>query len=773
MEEKDSGRKICLPENWAADWMLEEKLGSGAYSSVWRAVRRDNPSVDAAIKIISIPSGRAEAAALMGEGLDREQAQEYYDGIARQYIREIDMLEEFKGTPNIVSIEDYRIQRKQDEIGNELFIRMELLTPLDHVLQKKILNETEIIRIGIDICSALELCESRHIIHRDIKPANIFVNNKMPEHVFYKLGDFGIARSMENLTSSLSAKGTPSYMAPEVFLGRPYDNRADLYSLGITLYRMMNNNRLPLVPDQGFSAVTREAALSRRMSGEKLPPPCRGSESVNRVILKACAFDPNQRYATASRMKKDLEAALRGEPVENGFLFKANEPAAFRPAESPAAAPAVPVPAFREPVSTEPVKPRKRPGRWIALALVVLALAIGAWTLLDPPGPFPPSVATETPAPTPEVTTPAPTPTPEPTPTPTNTPTPKPTDTPTPTPVPTVDPKRDAQFAVDHTVTYGTYPQTEEGTDSTPIEWIVLDRDGDRALLISKYGLDQKRYHDETASVTWETCNLRTWLNSDFLQQAFSPEEQAAILTTDVDNSDAQGYGEWNTDGGNNTQDRVFLLSYAEAHRYFGVTYDNDENMEARLAPTDWAIENGAYAGSDIQTADGKDGGWWWLRSPGIRHDHAAYIRTGGALFYCLVEKDYGCVRPAMWISLIPSDVPETPAPTPAPSPEATPEPTQELTVGNHVLFGTYPQTAEGTDNTPIEWIVLDRDGDKVLLISQYELDARPYNEKSEGVTWETCTLRAWLNGDFLQDAFSTEEQAAILTTIVDNSAAQ
>ena len=214
-----------LPENWAADWQLEKKLGAGAYSTVWRAIRKDHPNIDAAIKIISVPSDSSEAATLMTEGMNASQSQSYYDDIARQYVKEIELLETLKGTQHIVSIEDYKVQRKTDEIGNDIFIRMELLTPLDSVLRQRVLTEREIIQVGLDVCSALELCEAENIIHRDIKPANIFINNKTKGREFYKLGDFGIARSMQSLTGDLSTKGTPSYMAPEVFFGKKYDNR--------------------------------------------------------------------------------------------------------------------------------------------------------------------------------------------------------------------------------------------------------------------------------------------------------------------------------------------------------------------------------------------------------------------------------------------------------------------------------------------------------------------------------------------------------------------
>ncbi len=95
------------------------------------------------------------------------------------------------------------------------------------------------------------------------------------------------------------------------------------------------------------------------------------------------------------------------------------------------------------------------------------------------------------------------------------------------------------------------------------------DRKENKALLLSKYGLDAKPYNAEEGDATWEKCSLRSWLNGEFLQSAFSADEQTAILTTAVDNSNSQGLhnSRWDEDGGNNTQDQIFLLSYAEANR--------------------------------------------------------------------------------------------------------------------------------------------------------------------------------------------------------------
>lgn len=211
---------------------------------------------------------------------------------------------------------------------------------------------------------------------------------------------------------------------------------------------------------------------------------------------------------------------------------------------------------------------------------------------------------------------------------------------------------RNAKFTVGNYVTFGTYPQTKAGKDATPIEWLVLARDGDKALLISRYGLDAQPYNKDHTSVTWETCTLRTWLNGTFYNKAFSSAEQAAILTTNVDNSKNQCYSGWSTSGGNNTQDKVFLLSYAEANKYFGVTYGNSSNTKSRVAPTAYAIAQGAGKNSSYKTVDGIDAGWWWLRSPGTYQDYAAIVYFVGSLDFNYVDSDSGSVRPALWVNL-------------------------------------------------------------------------------------------------------------------------
>ena len=225
-----------------------------------------------------------------------------------------------------------------------------------------------------------------------------------------------------------------------------------------------------------------------------------------------------------------------------------------------------------------------------------------------------------------------------------------------------VSAKMNALFTVGNYVTFGHYPQTKNGNDSTPIEWAVLARDGSKALLLSRYGLEAQPYNQVSANVTWEDCTLRAWLNDTFLNCAFTQEEQTAILLTDVDNSRAQGYSSWATDGGSDTQDMVFLLSYADAQYYFGLVYGDKNNRMARTSPTPYALARGAWVSSDDPTYDGKYAAWWWLRSPGGEQNCAARVSPEGGLVGSSVSYTYTMIRPVIWVDLSSAVLQETAA---------------------------------------------------------------------------------------------------------------
>ena len=220
------------------------------------------------------------------------------------------------------------------------------------------------------------------------------------------------------------------------------------------------------------------------------------------------------------------------------------------------------------------------------------------------------------------------------------------------------DPEEQELPAVGDTVIFGHFAQDNDaGNGKEPIEWIVLDVQDGKALLLSKYGLYAAGYHDSWDECTWETCSLRSWLNDRFLNLAFSEEERSAILTTMVDNSDSQGYdwtlvGDEKISGGNDTQDRIFLLSYAEANRYLDVTIENENNIKSRVAPTAFAITMGASPAGGCRTADGSEAGWWWLRSPGGCLNSGAGVSPAGSLSYMRAFHKDGIVRPAFWLDL-------------------------------------------------------------------------------------------------------------------------
>ena len=299
-------------------WKIVRLLGEGSYGKVFEIERQDiKKTYKAALKAITIPANESELNEIMLEGMDEAAAKEYFRSVVEDVINEFDLMAQMKGNSNIVSYEDHAIIEHEDGIGWDILIRMELLTPLNKHYKQNGMSKTDVIRLGIDMCRALEVCKKNDIIHRDIKPENIFVSSNGD----YKLGDFGVAKSMENSHNSFSKKGTGFYMAPEVYKGRKYDRLVDIYSVGLVMYRYLNNNVLPFLP-QSAEAVTyrkKEEALERRMSGEPLPSPVVIDDALFSVIRRACAYYPQDRYTNPSDMRRELERILDREESIDEF----------------------------------------------------------------------------------------------------------------------------------------------------------------------------------------------------------------------------------------------------------------------------------------------------------------------------------------------------------------------------------------------------------------------------------------------------------------------
>ena len=195
-------------------------------------------------------------------------------------------------------------------------------------------------------------------------------------------------------------------------------------------------------------------------------------------------------------------------------------------------------------------------------------------------------------------------------------------------------------------IPFGAYEQDADlGNGAEPIQWIVLERDGDKLFLLSLYALDSKAYNKTWTDVTWETCTLRSWLNGEFYQSAFSDVEQELILLTDLT---ADANDKYKTEAGNNTQDKVFLLGMSEARQYF------DTDTERMCVPTPYAIEQGAWAQDDYTNEKGEATCFWWLRSPGNDLNHGAYVHLEGNINTNGTLVSYGnrTARPAIWVDL-------------------------------------------------------------------------------------------------------------------------
>ena len=287
------------------DWEITKEIGRGGFGAVYELQKTEyGLTVKSALKVVTVPQSPMEVRYALSEGMDINAVTDYFQGIVDELIKEIALMSSMKGHPSIVNYEDHKVIPHEEGVGWDILIRMELLTPLIEYQETHVMDEATVLRMAKEIADLLVYCQKKGIIHRDIKPENIFVN----EWGHFKLGDFGVARTIEKTGGELSKKGTESYMAPEMFKGRPYGSNVDIYSLGQVLYRYMNKNRLPLLPlaPAPITYMDKENALVKRMCGEPIMPPVNGSDEFKSIILKACAYDPAERYHTAAELLQEL-----------------------------------------------------------------------------------------------------------------------------------------------------------------------------------------------------------------------------------------------------------------------------------------------------------------------------------------------------------------------------------------------------------------------------------------------------------------------------------
>lgn len=306
-------------------WIPVERIGKGAFGSVYRIQENMGKLKDRAVKVIRVQNHELEICSneTCTSDMLQEQKKKLIEA-AERYIREIELMNKLDAVTNIVTIHDYDI--KPGTLTTEILLMMELLTSLSSRMKETTFDRKEVIRLGIDICKALEACEKAEIIHRDIKPDNIFIDDQG----HYKLGDFGLSRTTYGNSASASFKGrngTPLYMAPEaISMFESVDYKTDQYALGIVLYQLLNKGCIPFCEDMNDLDELKEALRRKLEVKEELPPPADDNGELWQVVRKACSLDMADRYNNASEMKQALlqiyEKEKAMEQIPTSLLLK-------------------------------------------------------------------------------------------------------------------------------------------------------------------------------------------------------------------------------------------------------------------------------------------------------------------------------------------------------------------------------------------------------------------------------------------------------------------
>ena len=557
---------------------------------------------------------------------------ENYDKGKERFLKEAQTMAMFSKDKGIVKALDFF------EINNTAYIVMEYLegvTLKQYLRENKRIAAEDLVELLVPLIEALDEIHSQGLIHRDISPDNIMV---LPDGRI-KLMDFGAARDYTEFgEKSLSIVLKPGYAPPEQYQTHGVQGPwTDIYALCATMYKCITGENPPdaidrLVDDhlkkisafgftvspqieeaiiKGMSVAAKdryqnvgdlcedlyggyeERSVSEAEESQSQVEPETAEQSVEDKADMLKDEVPQEKYSTTEAVLEN-ENLISEELSENaGLTSEENEAEAGIESETSNAGNKVPEQILeKERDSTTPEKEGlsdnrgKEETKKIQKKNKYFLPIIGMLILLGITGFFV---------------------------------------------------YNKSEYKVGKTIEFGNYPQDKDGTEK-PIEWIVMKKEGNQVLLLSKYVLDAKPYNEEFEDVTWETSDIRQWLNNEFYTTAFNKTEKAKIQTSLIKNEDNSEYG---TSGGNDTEDKVFLLSEKEAETLF-----SDE--EERIAKaTEYAEKSGVYVNKEKVA-------WWWLRSPGYHGHHAAVVNK-----YGWVDRDGSCVsiysggvRPALHLNL-------------------------------------------------------------------------------------------------------------------------
>lgn len=307
-----AGRGIEKYQPLWGSWRVEGLIGQGNGFEVYRAYKEEwGRRYVSAVKLLSYYVSNNDVREAQAIGVAEAAMPEYFKSLVGNIRNEIELMYRLRGNSNIVTYEDHAIFEKDDGLGWDVLIRMEFLKPLPEFLIDSQLERADVVKLGIDICKALEACGREGIIHRDIRDSSIFVSPRGE----FKLGSFSLAKENSKGGRLVHSQFNPLYMAPELYKDQGYNFSVDTYSLGIVMYKLLNKGRLPFLPlpPVNITAAETESSLARRIGGEELPLPADSGESLGAIILKACSYDKKDRYKSPAEFSQKLERQLKAE----------------------------------------------------------------------------------------------------------------------------------------------------------------------------------------------------------------------------------------------------------------------------------------------------------------------------------------------------------------------------------------------------------------------------------------------------------------------------
>ena len=575
-----------------------------------------------------------------------------YEKGKERFLKEARTMAKFSKDEGIVKALDFF------EINNTAYIVMEYLegvTLKQYLAENKRIDAEDLVELLVPLIESLDEIHSQGLIHRDISPDNIMV---LPDGRI-KLMDFGAARDYTEFgEKSLSIVLKPGYAPPEQYQTHGVQGPwTDIYALCATMYKCITGENPPdaieRVMDDHLKKISAfgipvlpqiEEAIIKGMSvaandryqnvgdfcedlyggyEENSVPEAEESQSQVETELAEQSVEakadilqeevPQGKYSTTEAVLES-EDLISKELSENaGLTSEENEAEAGIESETNNSGNKVPEQILeKEKASITPEKEGQSDNRAKEETKKVqkknnyFPLIVGILILLGIAGTFAynKSVFEETASKTESSSQ---------------------------------EKDKNPEYKVGETIEFGNYPQDKDGTEK-PIEWIVMKNEGNQVLLLSKYVLDAKPYNEGWENVTWQTSDIRQWLNNEFYTTAFNKAEKAKIQTSLIKNEDNSENG---TSGGNDTEDKVFLLSEKEAETLFS----NDEERIAKA--TEYAEKSGVYVNEEKAVL-------WWLRSPGCSRDYAAEVSYYGWINRsgCDVNSYDVGVRPALHLNL-------------------------------------------------------------------------------------------------------------------------